>query len=99
MRAETEAPGVKTRLTADWLTPAARATSSEVAVGAVHSAVQPPSTISAVPVIRAAASEARKTVGAHDVLDLADAAELDLALDPGAAFGVGEGGLGQRRCG
>ena len=32
MLSETEAPGVKARLTADWLTPALRATSREVAI-------------------------------------------------------------------
>jgi hypothetical protein len=30
MRLDAEAPGVKTRLTADWLTPARRATSIDV---------------------------------------------------------------------
>ncbi len=57
---DTLAPGVNTRLTADWLTPARRATSSDVISLVCHqSAVQPPSTISAVPVTSAEASEAR----------------------------------------
>ena len=86
---ETEAPGVKTRETADWLTPARLATSRDVILSLRHqSAVQPPSTRSAVPVTSAEASEARKTTAPMMSSTSTHAAELDLLLEPGAALGV-----------
>ena len=92
---------MKTRLTADWLTPARFATSTDVtfsfAIDPPQSAVQPPSTSRAVPGHQRRRVGGEEGDGAHDVLDPADAAELDLLLEPAPPLRVGEGRLGQRR--
>ena len=99
VRFEAEAPGVKTRLTADWLTPARFATSSDVTFSFAI-IVRRPAAVdhqSAVPVTIADASEARKATAPMMSSTRPTRPSLIFSSIQRTRVGIGEGRLGQRR--